>query len=173
MTRTQKMIFISILVAQALVLYFVESMIPVPFITPGAKLGLANIITVVSLYSLSLTETFVVVILRIILSTLMSGSVSAFLYSLSGGMLSLAAMYIAKRLGGKNISVVGVSIVGSVFHNIGQILMAALIIHNIKIAYYLPFLLIAGIGTGIFVGLTSIYMLKYLKKIHFNKINNC
>lgn len=172
MTRTQKMIFISVLVAQALVLYFVESMIPVPFITPGAKLGLANIITVVSLYSLSLPDTFAVVMLRIILSTLMTGSVSGFLFSLSGGILSLAAMYTVKRIGGKGISIIGVSVVGSVFHNLGQIFMAALIIHNMKIAYYLPFLLVAGIGTGIFVGLTSMYMLKYLNKIHFTKINN-
>jgi Predicted membrane protein len=172
MTKTQKMIFISVLVAQALVLYFVESMIPVPFITPGAKLGLANIITVVSLYSLSLWDTLIIIILRIILSTLLSGSVSSFFFSLSGGILSLAAMYAVKRLGGRNISIIGVSVVGSVFHNLGQILMAAIIIHNINIIYYLPFLMIAGTGTGIFVGLTSMYLLKHLSKLKFSQISN-
>lgn len=170
MTRTHRMVFISLLVAQALVLYFVESLLPVPFITPGAKLGLANIITVVSLYSLSLWDTFAIIILRIILATLLTGSMSSFFFSLSGGIISLVAMHAVKKFGGKNISIIGVSVTGSVFHDLGQILMASLIINNIKIAYYLPLLIIAGIGTGIFVGLTSMYLLKYIKKIHFDKI---
>lgn len=166
MTKTQKMMFISILVAQAIVLYIVELMIPVPFITPGAKLGLANIVTVVSLYSLGFYDTLLVVLLRIILSTLLVGSLSSF-FSISGGILSIVAMYFVKELGKENISIIGVSVMGSVFHNIGQILIAAITVQNIRIISYLPILMIAGIGTGIFVGLTSKFMLQYLKKIKF------
>lgn len=171
MTKTQKMIFISILVAQALVLYVVESMIPVPFITPGAKLGLANIITVVSLYSLSLADTFLIVILRIILSTLIAGSLSSFFFSLSGGILSLFAMYFVKKLGEKNVSIIGVSVMGSVFHNVGQVLAASLVVQNIRVISYLPILMIVSIGTGVFVGLTSKFLLIHLKKLRFSKIN--
>lgn len=167
MTKTQKMMFISILVAQAIVLYIVELMIPVPFITPGAKLGLANIVTVVSLYSLGFYDTLLVVLLRIILSTLLVGSLSSFFFSISGGILSIVAMYFVKELGKENISIIGVSVMGSVFHNIGQILIAAITVQNIRIISYLPILMIAGIGTGIFVGLTSKFMLQYLKKIKF------
>lgn len=171
MSKTQKMLFISILVAQALVLYIVESMIPVPFITPGAKLGLANIITVVSLYSLSLADTFLVVILRIILSTLLVGSLSSFFFSLSGGILSLLVMFILKKFGKENVSIIGVSVMGSVFHNVGQILVACLTVQNIRIIAYLPVLMIAGIGTGIFVGITSKFILTHLKKLRFSKAN--
>ncbi|SKA87846.1 heptaprenyl diphosphate synthase [Caloramator quimbayensis] len=171
MKKTQNMIFISILVAQALVLYIVETMIPVPFITPGAKLGLANIITVVSLYSLSLADTFLVVILRIILSTLLVGSLSSFFFSLSGGILSLLVMFILKKFGKENVSIIGVSVMGSVFHNIGQILVASITVQNIRIIAYLPVLMIAGIGTGIFVGITSKFLLVHLKKLQFTKIN--
>lgn len=171
MKKTQKMLFISILVAQALVLYIVETMIPVPFITPGAKLGLANIITVISLYSLSLADTFLVVILRIMLSTLLVGSLSSFFFSLSGGILSLLVMFILKKFGKENISIIGVSVMGSVFHNIGQILVACLTVQNIRIISYLPVLMIAGVGTGIFVGITSKFLLLHLKKLQFTKIN--
>ncbi|QCX34397.1 Gx transporter family protein [Caloramator sp. E03] len=171
MKKTQKMLFISILVAQALVLYIVETMIPVPFITPGAKLGLANIITVVSLYSLSIADTFLVVILRIILSTLLVGSLSSFFFSLSGGILSLLVMFILKKFGKENVSIIGVSVMGSVFHNIGQILVASITVQNIRIIAYLPVLMIAGIGTGIFVGITSKFLLAHLKKLQFTKIN--
>jgi heptaprenyl diphosphate synthase len=136
-------------------------------ITPGAKLGLANIVTVVCLYTFTLRETFLVVVLRVIMATLLGGTLSSFFYSIAGGILSMLAMYFIKRLGDKNVSILGVSIVGSVFHNIGQILIAAAIIQNLNIVYYLPVLLIAGVGTGIFVGITAKFVLSQIKKLHF------
>lgn len=173
MKKIQKLTFISVLVAQALILYLVERMLPIPFIAPGAKLGLSNIITVVCLYFFSLKDTFTVVILRIILSTLFGGSLSSFLYSISGGLLSLLAMYIIKRVGKDYISIIGVSITGSFFHNLGQIFMAALVIHNINIIVYLPVLAIAGMATGFFVGVTARYLMVYVKKLPFySTINN-
>jgi heptaprenyl diphosphate synthase len=82
-------------------------------------------------------------------------------------------MYFIKRLGKDYISIIGVSITGAFFHNVGQVLIAALVIHNINIIVYLPILSIAGIGTGFFVGITSRYLMIYVKKLPFySTINN-
>jgi heptaprenyl diphosphate synthase len=169
MSSNRKMVFISLLVAQALVLSIVERMIPVPFISPGAKLGLANIITVVAIYLLTLKDAFSIMILRVILASLVGGNLSGFFYSVSGGLLSLFAMYIVHKIGKDNISIIGVSIIGGVFHNIGQILIAAVVIQNLAIAAYLPILLVAGVGTGIFVGITAKQLIVYLKRFNFDK----
>ncbi|MBS4534877.1 Gx transporter family protein [Clostridium sp. D2Q-14] len=171
MSRTKKIVIIALLVAQALVLYLVERMIPFNFGIPGAKLGLANIITLVSLFIFGFKETFMVVVLRVLMSNLMGGSISSLLFSLSGGLLSFFIMYLLKRIGKDKISIIGISIVGAVFHNIGQILMAAFVIHNLKIVVYLPVLLISGVATGFFVGITVSYILKILKNTGLFKIN--
>lgn len=165
MIKTKKLVFLSLLVAQALVLYIVESMIPVPFITPGAKLGLANIVTVVSLYSFGEKDTLLVIMVRLLLASMFGGSISSLLYSIAGALFSFIIMIVVKRVGKNNVSVIGVSAAGAVFHNIGQITIAALILQNINISLYLPVLTMSGIGTGIFVGLTSRYVLS-----HFNRI---
>jgi heptaprenyl diphosphate synthase len=165
--NTRKIIFLSILVAQALVLFIIESMIPLPFIAPGAKLGLANIVIVISLYAFSFWETLLVLLLKIVLSTFFVGSFATFLYSLFGGIFSLLSMYSIKKLGKHNISVVGVSIIGAMFHNIGQITAAALVIKNINIFVYLPVLFITSIVTGLFIGMVSKLMLHHLNKIKF------
>ena len=166
MTKTRKMIFLSLLVSQALVLHIFESMIPVPFITPGAKLGLANIITVVSLYLFGEIETFIVIIVRLLLSAMLGGSISSLLYSIAGALFSFIIMVLIKRVGKDNVSLIGISTAGSVFHNIGQIAIAALIVQNVNISLYLPILTMSGIGTGFFVGLTSKYILNHLNKIN-------
>lgn len=163
MSKTQKIVVISLLVAQALVLHLVERLIPFNFGVPGAKLGLANIITLVSIYLFGFKETLTVVILRVILSSLLGGNVSGFLFSISGGILSFLIMYILKVIGREKISVIGISIVGAVFHNIGQILMAAIIIENLNIFIYLPLLLLSSVVTGLFVGITVKYIIKFLK----------
>lgn len=170
MSKNHRLVFISLLVAQALVLNIFERMIPVPFITPGAKLGLANIITVVAIYMLTLKEATSIVVVRVVLATFLGGNLSGFFYSISGGLLSLMAMYIVVKLGKDVVSIIGVSIIGAVFHNIGQIIIAAAVIQNLKIAGYLPVLLIAGIGTGIFVGITAKQLIVYLKRFHFSNV---
>jgi heptaprenyl diphosphate synthase len=160
------MVFLSLLVSQALVLHIIESMIPVPFITPGAKLGLANIVTVVSLYSFGEIETLLVIIVRLLLAAMFGGSISSLLYSIAGALFSFIIMVIIKRVGKDNVSLIGVSAAGAVFHNIGQITMAALIVQNVNISLYLPILTMSGIGTGFFVGLTARYTLKHLNRIN-------
>ncbi|MBS4538878.1 Gx transporter family protein [Clostridium sp. D2Q-11] len=171
MSKTQKLVIISLLVAQALVLHLVERMIPFNFGIPGAKLGLANIITLVSLYLFGFKETLTVVVLRTLMANLLGGNVSGFLFSISGGLLSFFIMYLIKRIAREKVSVIGLSIVGAVFHNIGQILMAAFVIHNLNIVIYLPALLISAVATGLFVGITVNYILKFLKMTGLFKIS--
>lgn len=170
MKKTTRMIYIGLLVAQALVLYLIESMIPVPFITPGAKLGLANLVTVVALYTLdSSKDVFLIVILRLILSSIFGGSVSTFMYSGAGAVISYFVMVFAKKLGKDKLSVIGVSAAGAVFHNVGQLLVACFIVKNIAVMLYLPILSIAGIGTGIFIGITANYLIKHMAYIPYFK----
>lgn len=163
MSKNEKMVYLSLLVAQALILGMVERMLPVPFICPGAKLGLANIITVIALYRFDFTEALTIVILRVVLLAAFGGSVSSFLYSLSGGLLSLLAMYLTMKLFGNYVSTIGVSVIGGIFHNIGQIIVASLVVQNIHMLFYFPILIITGIGTGIFVGITSRMLLSHLR----------
>lgn len=166
MNRTSKMVYISLLVAQALVLFLFERMIPVPFITPGAKLGLANIIIVIALYTLdNYKEAFLVIFLRLLLSTMFGGTLSSFFFSLAGSIFSFIIMVIIKELFKDKVSIIGVSTAGGVFHNIGQLLVAVFIVKNIGVMLYLPVLSVAGIVTGIFVGLTSNLAVKHLKRL--------
>ncbi len=164
MRNTRKLVLMGLFVSMALALHVFERMIPVPFITPGAKLGLSNIITLTALMTFGFKDTFVILIVRIIMASIFGGGMSAFLYSITGGLLSLFSMQIIKKLGGNNVSLIGISVVGAVFHNIGQLLAAALIIKNMNIFVYFPVLFIAAVGTGVFVGLTSKYLLSFVDK---------
>lgn len=163
--KLRKMIFMSLLVAMSMVLHYIEGMIPVPFITPGARLGLANIITVIALYTIGDKEAFVVLFLRIFLSVMFGGSISRLIYSLSGGILSYISMVIVKKMFKDKVSIIGVSCAGAVFHNVGQLLAASLIVNTIGVMLYLPVMSIAGIGTGIFVGIAGNFAVTHLKKI--------
>lgn len=167
--KTRKLVFISVLVAQAMILSFIERMIPVPFIAPGAKLGLANIITVTAVYMLTFKEAAAVVLLRIILTATTFGSLSSFLYSLSGGVLSLLVMASIVKVFRDEVSLVGVSISGAIAHNIGQLIVAAFVINSFLIITYLPILLIIAIPTGIFVGFVARFLINYLNRINFRK----
>ena len=177
--KTYKMIYIGILVSMALVLSLIERMLPIPFIAPGAKLGLANLIIVISVYTLdSYKDSFIVLILRMLLSSLLGGSISSLLYSISGGVLSFIITILVKHLGGRYVSIIGVSTSAAVFHNVGQLFAASIIFKNLNIFFqkkwevkkYLPILSIAGIGTGIFIGLSANYILNHFSKVsYFNK----
>ena len=164
MNRTFRIIILSLFVAQSLALYVVEGMIPVPFIAPGAKLGLANLITVIALYALPRKkDVCLILLLRIILSTAFGGGVNAFLYSAAGAVCSLASMMILKRAG--MFSIIGVSAAGGVFHNLGQVVVASIVVENIKLMLYLPVLAVAGTGTGILIGVTAGFTLRHLQKL--------
>ena len=149
--------------ALALIFSYVESLIPIHFGIPGVKLGLANLIIVIALYKMSIREAYILSIVRIVLAGFMFGNLFAILYSLSGGMLSLIVMCILKRT--DRFSIFGVSIAGGVFHNIGQLLMAMIVLESVSIGYYFPVLLISGLVTGFVIGFISNEMMKRLKRL--------
>ena len=152
-----------LLIALAMVFSYVEVLIPFNFGIPGIKLGLANLIVVVGFYSMKTTDVIAVSLVRIFLSGLLFGNLMSILYSLSGGILSIIVMLLLKRL--HKFSIVGVSIAGGVFHNIGQIIVAMLILENFAVAVYLPPLLIAGTITGMLIGILAMRMIPVLKKV--------
>ena len=163
--KTKKVTFLSLMVAYSLVLYIIETYIPNPLIAifPGAKLGLSNIITLVSLLILGVRDTFIILTVRIILSSIFAGLMTYLLFSIGGAYLSLILMYIVSKI--KGFSTIGISIVGAIGHNIGQLLVASMIVQNINMIGYLPFMLIASLVTGIFVGLVSKYCYLKMTKI--------
>lgn len=166
MKQTRHLMYLSLLVAMALVLSLVERNIPVPFMTPGAKLGLANLVTVLALYSLPKKRDIVMIIVaRLLLTSIFGGSVSGLMYGSMGALLSFLIMIFIKSLLKDKVSIIGVSAAGAVFHNIGQILVSICIVKNVGVALYLPFLSIAGIVTGIFVGLTANYVITYIYRL--------
>ncbi|SHH13194.1 Gx transporter family protein [Clostridium grantii] len=163
-------VLIALLVAQAIVLSAIERLIPLPTTIPGAKLGLANIITLTAIYLFPFKEAFSVVLLKTIMTAFVLGSFSTFLYSFSGAVLSFAVMFIMYFILKDKISTIGISVAGAIAHNLGQLLMAAFIIKNLNILLYLPFLMVSGVATGIIVGLTTNLLLKYLKKTKLFKV---
>ena len=155
--------YFGVFTALALIFSYVESLIPIHFGIPGVKLGVANLIIVIALYKMSIKETYALSVVRIVLAGFMFGNLFAILYSLAGGMLSLTIMSVLKRVG--KFSVFGISIAGGVFHNVGQLIMAAFVLESISIGYYFPVLLISGLVTGVVIGLISNEMMKRLKKL--------
>ena len=159
-TGTRKLILLSLMVAYSLALYILETFIPNPLILifPGAKLGLSNIITLICLIIFGFKDTFFVLTVRIILSSIFAGPISTLLFSIAGGYLSLLGMFFATKIPG--FSNVGISLLGAILHNIGQLLMASFIIKNISIMTYLPFMLGASLVTGVFIGIVVNFALK-------------
>lgn len=159
----RKLTTLALYTTLALVIFAIESAIPPLVPIPGIKLGLANIITLVILQTYSPKDTFLVLITRILLSTLLFGQVISLLYSLAGGICCFAAMVLVNKLLQKHFLFL-TSTVGAIFHNLGQLLMAYLLTAVPGVLAYLPFLLLSGILTGLFTGLCAHFALKYLMK---------
>lgn len=149
----RKIAYSSILVALALILSYVEALIPINFGIPGVKLGIANLVIVIGLYFLNTSQVFIILIARIVLVSFLFGNMSAMLYSLAGGIVSFVIMILIRKI--KGFSIVGVSIAGGVAHNIGQLIVASLVVENLKLIYYLPVLMIAGTLTGMLIGIIA------------------
>lgn len=164
MKGLKKLIFLSLLVSIGLALSIIESMMPVPFVAPGAKLGLSNMVILITLVLFGFKEALTVGILKSIIFTLAVGSVSNLFYSLSGSLLSCLTMYVVYKNFSKVFSLIGVSIFGAIAHNFAQVSVASIMMNNIRIFSYLPILLLTSLFTGYFVGLTSIFITKNLKK---------
>lgn len=150
---TKRVAYCAMLTALAMIFGYVEVLIPFSFGIPGVKLGLANIVIVLALYILPAYQAFVIQLMRIVLVSFLFGNLSMMLYSLAGGMLSLLVMFLMKRRDAFSVS--GVSIAGGVSHNIGQLIVAVLVVQNLKIAFYLPVLIMAGLITGCLIGMLA------------------
>lgn len=160
-SRYQIMVYIAMLAAQAVIISILEGAIPSPLsFAPGAKLGLANLITVIAIFTLPVSKSIQVVLVRIILTALIGGNMSTFFYSLAGGLLSYAVMLLSKQLGPKRVSIIGISILGGVMHNIGQLSVAALFARTFSVLNYLPILSFSGILAGFVVGFVGNFLLE-------------
>lgn len=152
---------LSLLAAIALALYAVESALPPIVPLPGIKLGLANIITLVVLWRYSAKDASLVLLVRILLSTMFFGQAISLLYSLAGGLLCLLSMVLVKRLLHGHYLFLA-SMTGAIFHNLGQIGIAFLLTSVPAVLVYLPFLLLSGLVTGLFIGLCARFTLRFL-----------
>ncbi|WP_161878106.1 Gx transporter family protein [Alkalibacterium sp. MB6] len=166
MNRTQKMIYISLLSAQAVILGLIERSIPFPFaFAPGAKLGIANLIVIVAIYTLPLKDSFKVVWMRLLMTTLLGGTLSTFLYSTAGALFSYAGMLFVKFFGGKHVSIIGISATGGILHNLGQLFVASAIAQTWTVLLYLPVLSSMGILSGIAIGIAANYLMDHVSTI--------
>lgn len=153
----------SIAIGLALILSYVEALIPLNIGVPGVKLGLPNLVTICLLYKLGKREAWTVSIIRVILAGLLFSGLFATLYSLAGAILSLIVMSALKDSG--RFSLLGVSLGGAVFHNIGQIITASLVIQDIGIFYYLPVLIISAAISGTLIGILGIIIINRIQKL--------
>ena len=162
MSKAKKAALYGIMVALAFTFSYLESLIPFNFGIPGVKLGLANLVILVGLYIMTPLEVFPIAIIRIVLAGLTFGNTFSLLYSLAGGILSFIVMALLRK---SKLSVIGVSMLGGIFHNIGQIIVAAIVLGTARIAYYLPVLLISGMITGLLLGSVGTLIINRLDKI--------
>lgn len=150
---TERIARLGLLTALALIASYIEYLIPLPIGIPGVKLGLANLLIVWTLYAVGPREALAVNGVRVLLAGFLFGSLSMILYSLAGAALSFLCMYLAKRSG--TFSIIGVSIIGGVTHNIGQLLVAMAVLETGDLLYYGPVLLVAGLLTGLLIGIVA------------------
>ncbi len=159
--NSRKIAYCALLSAVALLLSYVERLLAIPMIIPGMKLGLANVAVLIALYLFDSKTAFGISLLRILLSGFLFTGFASFLYSAAGAILSFAAMRAFQKT--KRFSMVYVSIIGGINHNIGQMVIACLVVENIKLLYYLPILLVLGAVTGFLTGIVGVKTIYYLK----------
>lgn len=161
MKKTKRLVLLAMLTAVAMILSYVESLLPSVGI-PGVKMGLANIAVIFALFRFGWKEAAALSLVRVVLVSLLFGSVGAMLYSLAGAVLSLAVMALLRRI--DRFSTVGISVAGGVAHNAGQILMAMLILQTKQLLGYLPVLAVSGIAGGMLTGLAAALLIRRIPK---------
>lgn len=168
----RNLVYTALLVAMALAVSLVERLIPLPFVMPGAKLGLSNMVILITLILYGFKRGMLVAVLKSVLLMMIIGFGPSFIYSFSGAVFSTIMMWIAYKyfsINFKIFSVIGVSIIGAVSHNFAQVTAAAYILKSLMLYTYFPFLTLIAIVTGYFVGLGSDNVASHLNKI-FKKI---
>ena len=164
MKKIHKITFISIFAAFAMVLSYVEMMLPpIWSAVPGIKVGLPNVIIIFVLYKLSFKYAAFISLLRVFAVALLFGNVLTLSYSIAGAVISLTLMWLLKKT--SLFSMVGVSIAGGVSHNLGQIIVAMIIMQTKEIGYYMIVLAITGTIAGVLIGIVSAVVLRYFKKL--------
>ena len=150
-------------IALAMIMSYIEALVPLSFAVPGIKMGLANIVIIFVLYKIGTKEAILVSLIRVILVSLLFSNVMAMAYSIAGATLSLSVMWLLKKT--DKFSFVGVSIAGGIMHNVGQIIMAVILLGTQQIALYLPVLMITGTATGVVIGIVSGLVINRFKNI--------
>lgn len=162
---TKRITYTGMFVAIAMVFSYLESMIPVNIAVPGIKLGLANMVTIVVMYRLRISDAWIVSLVRVVLSSLLFGNMTVMVYSMAGAVLSLLVMTLCRK---KDLfGLLGTSILGGVSHNAGQIAMAALLMKSGNIMLYMPVLCISGSIAGVCIGLAGAVLVRKLPSIEY------
>lgn len=159
---TRQMVTLSALIAVAMILSYIESLIPAFVAVPGVKIGLSNIATVFALYTLGWPYAICVSVVRVLLSALLFGNFVSLIYSLSGAALALTAMILLKKI--DSFSSIGVSVAGGVCHNAGQIIAACIVMETAAIALYIIPLIVSGTIAGVVIGLAAGNLVERIKK---------
>lgn len=166
MKKTKLIATYGILIAVAFTLSFLESLVPINFGVPGIKLGFANIVVMFAIYTMRKGDALAISLVRIVINSFVFTGAFSLTYGIAGGLMSLGVMLIAKR--NKRISVIGVSVIGAVTHNLAQIIVAGIVMHTYRIVYYYPALLVSGAVTGVIVGILSGIIIARINKINTN-----
>ena len=164
-TNTKRLVTLALCTTVAMILSYLESLIPLSFAVPGIKIGFANIAVIFVLYRFGWKEASIVSLLRIVWLALLFGNAMTLIYSVCGAVLSLTGMILLKRL--QKFSEVGVSVAGGILHNAGQITAAMVLMDTAQIVYYLPVLAISGTIAGIVIGIVAAIL---IKRVPANKI---
>ncbi len=158
--KSVKIAYIGVLSALAIIFGYIESLFPIPIAIPGIKLGISNIVILFTLIKLDRKDAFFIMLIKVFVTSLLFSGFNTFIYSLLGGIFSILSMSIAFRFKFSNI---GASMVGGVFHNIGQIVAATIILGSISTLYYFPILLLSGLIVGFLIGIVTNLVLSKLQ----------
>ncbi|MGN0531487.1 MAG: Gx transporter family protein [Eubacterium sp.] len=153
-SKVKNIALYGVMIALAMIFSYLESFIPINLLipVPGVKLGLANIVVLFALYTMRVGDAVVIAVIRVLLSGFIFGNPMTIAYSLAGSLLSIAAMYLLKKT---DLSIIGVSMVGGITHNIGQLIVAVILTSTVRIAYLVPVLLVTGMVTGLLMGVAA------------------
>lgn len=153
-SKVKNIALYGVMIALAMIFSYLESFIPINLLipVPGVKLGLANIVVLFALYTMRFGDAVVIAIIRVLLSGLIFGNPMTIAYSLAGSMLSIVVMYLLKKT---DLSIIGVSMMGGISHNIGQLIVAVILTSTVRIAYLVPVLLVTGMVTGLLMGVAA------------------
>lgn len=161
---TRKISIYGLLVALAMVLSWIESRFGFTMMVPGMKLGLTNLVVLLALYKIGYKDAIIINFIRILLVSMTFGNMFSFFYSLAGGLLSGIVMIILKKT--DKVNLVTVSVMGGIFHNVGQILVAMVVMNTVHIAYYLAVLWVSGIVAGVIIGILSAQIVRRIPELN-------